>query len=115
MAKKENRGGKRAGSGRPRRELSNLEVDRLKAAIEAREKKENKDIHEVVLDLLYDEDNVQDAVRLGAYKVISSVMVIDESHRTEEKHVFKPVVLPERTNSEGKPEVDLEQLDKEVH
>ena len=68
---------------------------------------------DVIGEMIYDPE-VQDAVRLGCYKAMTSTLVIAESHKTEDITVHQaPVILPARVNSEGRREVDLSQLDSD--
>ena len=83
--KKENRGGKRAGAGRPKqppKEYSEKFKKALRKALEKKQKENNgKTIHDILVDLLYNEEN-QDAVRLGAYKQIKEVFINKETSPT---------------------------------
>jgi hypothetical protein len=105
MKKKENRGGKREGTGpkpRPPREFSEDFKERLLAAERKLIERHGKNVHEVMLERMYS-DQTQDAVAASVYKTYCDVLAI--------KHSVKEVVDKRQAPVVGLPPVKEDEND----
>lgn len=97
--KKENRGGARAGAGRPAKPSKEYSEEFKAGFVDALAKKAKetgKTIYEIAIDMYYDR-RTQAVAKLGVLKILTEVFVIKESKRTIEE-VFTPrVYLPKQT------------------
>jgi hypothetical protein len=94
---KENRGGKREGAGRPKKEKNYSEdfKEKLLEALEVKAKDTGKSIYQVMVDLIYDE-KTQSSVKQAMIKLVKEVFVVSESKKTVENYDLGPkVYLPE--------------------
>ena len=90
-----NWGGKREGAGRKKqpRTYSDKIKSRLMKVLKGKEKETGKCWLQDLVDMNQD-TSVQDSVRIAAKKLISDMLVIRESHRTEEVLHYGPAILP---------------------
>jgi hypothetical protein len=89
------RGGKREGAGRKKK--TRIYSDRIKLSLMKALKAKEKDTGKCWLRDLVDmnqDPSVQDSVRIAAKKLISDMLVIRESHRTDELLPYGVVILP---------------------
>jgi hypothetical protein len=93
--KKENRGGKREGAGRPKKEKNYSEdfKEKVFEALEEKAKETGRTIYQVMVDLVYD-DNTQSSVKQGMIKLIKEIFVISESKRTVEEIKGPTIYVP---------------------
>ncbi len=95
MTQKENRGGKREGSGRPKNDPKEYSEDfknTLVNALKRKAKKEKKDFGDVFADLLY-HPKVQDTTKAGLFKILGEIFTIKESKKTVTNEDKRPVIL----------------------
>lgn len=93
---KGNRGGARAGAGRPEkppREWSNEIKQDLVDALEESAKQKNKSWLQLLAELPY-ERHTPAQVRIGALRLIAEILVIKESKRTIEERKMAVILLP---------------------
>lgn len=90
-----NWGGKREGAGRKKR--TRIYSDKIKSllmkALKAKEKETGKCWLQDLVDMSQS-PGVQDSVRIAAKKLISDMLVIRESHQTDEVQHYGVVILP---------------------
>lgn len=101
-AKKENRGGKRDGAGRPPETLSAKQVRAMLAAAKRYAKKFGKSIDEILLDIIYDEDRKRD--QLPAIKLWKEYTIakLQEGGETDKVLSGPAVYLPKQKPVDGK-------------
>lgn len=106
-------GGQREGAGRKKqtRVYSDKIKSRLMKALKAKEKETGKCWLQDLVDMNQD-PGVQDSVRIAAKKLISDMLVIRESHRTEEVQRWGPIILPMMEDDPA--QIDLSKLQDEL-
>jgi hypothetical protein len=91
--KQENRGGKRAGSGRKTANLSLQETDNLVKAFRLKAKETKKKVGDLLADIAYDlEEHTR--FRLKAMEIYMNVTTVKHSHQTVEKIEGPQIMLP---------------------
>ncbi len=96
-------GGKREGAGRKKK--TRIYSDRIKSslikALRAKEKGTGKCWLRDLVDMNQN-PSVQDSVRIAAKKLISDILVIRDSHRTDELFSYGVVILPKMDDDPAK-------------
>ena len=102
--KKDNRGGKRPGAGRPRKEQMVLPEQfqkKLSSIIKKKKRATGKSIYDVMVDMLYDK-TVSDMTRVRIFKLITDCLIEKESPQVEEPKFRSPTIYLPKNSS--KPE-----------
>lgn len=92
---KENRGGARAGAGRPKKDTKEYSDDfknTLFDALERKAKETGKNFGDVYADLLYDR-KTQDTTKAGLFKILGEISVVKESKKTVTNEDKRPMIL----------------------
>lgn len=94
--KKENRGGAREGTGpKPKKkEYSEKFKKGILKALKAIEKETKVSIYDLFAKMLYSK-NIQDAARVGLFKILAEMMVVKQSELDINLHQGPTIYLPE--------------------
>ena len=87
-------GGRRQGAGRPRkkREYSDKFKKSVQRALEKKAKETGKSIFDVFADQLYNVDKKQPQVWSANFKTLVEIIVVKESHQTNENKTIGPAI-----------------------